>query len=139
MSAIQHAALTPRPGVGKNVADPTGITSLLFRTSLHIPPALQTVTLPADVLGCFLTVVARGCDVQYAVVKHGTTKPTLTYDAIAVAGTGSTLGAAAPTAFDKVKERFYLEPDDKEIVFIWATDTTGGFFEGYVSSRRARV
>lgn len=137
MSALETAAIVEQPLFGKNTTDATGMTGMLFRTSLDAVPALQTVTLPKEVKGCHVTLLARGLDVQFVVVKDGTTKPTLTYDALAVAGTGSTNGAAGKTALNGIEKRVFIPPDAKEIVWIWKTQTAGAFFEGHVSSQRA--
>lgn len=123
-----------RPCIASNVADPSGLTGVLFAQDLSGAPSMGTITIPAGVKGMWIDMVAAGCDVKYAFVKDGTTKPTLVFATFVTAGTGSNAAGARILANERYPVK--IPKDCKEIVYMWSAATAGAAFEGHVSSRR---
>lgn len=123
-----------RPCISSNVADPSGLTGVLFAMDLSGAPALGTINIPAGVKGMWIDMLAVGCDVKYAFVKDAATAPTLVFATFVAAGTGS--NAAGARIFANERYPVKIPKDTKQIVYIWAAATTGGAFEAHVSSRR---
>lgn len=129
-----NLAAAPLPVIGANAADASGLTGLLFRVSLAGAPSSTTLTLPASINNCFLTLLARGCDVEYAVTVHGATAPTLVYGQLVTIGTGH--AAAGGTIANGIYLPIKLPSNAKSITYMWSAATAGALFEAYRSSGR---
>jgi hypothetical protein len=133
MSDLQNAA-TIRPCIVRSTADATGVKGLLFRNALSGAPASTTLTLPTEVRGAYVDIIARGVAVQYGFVLDGDTSPTLVFDQPVTIGTGH--AAAAGTIMSGERVSVEIPRDAKQLVYIWESATAGAYFEGHLSGRK---
>lgn len=125
LNAERDAVLAYGP-TARSTVDATGAIGLGWR--LAALTSSQSFTIPTALQGAWVKITIRGTVLQYGFVKKGDTAPTLTLDAITVAGTGNV--AAGDTILEDTSEQVLIPFGCDRLVWLCSTANAGEFFEG---------